>query len=246
VDENADDATVEAYAAAARDAGIVIAEVGAWSNPLSRDEEQRRAALQLCRDRLALADRIGARCCVNIAGSLGDKWDGPCAEDLTEGTFDLIVEMVRGIIDDVRPERACYTLEMMPWMYPDDADSNLRLIEAVDRPRFGVHLDPVNIVCSPQRYFSNGALIRGCFEKLGPWIKSCHAKDIILRDNLTTHLDECRPGAGALDYAVFLRELSKLDDDAPLMLEHLPRQEDYEAGVAHVRSVAEAEGLSFT
>jgi sugar phosphate isomerase/epimerase len=245
LDEKADDATIAAYADAAREAGLVIAEVGAWSNPLSRNEEQRRAALQLCRDRLALADRIGARCCVNIAGSLGEKWDGPCAEDLTDDTFDLIVESVRSIIDEVQPARAFYTLEMMPWMYPDDADSNLRLIKAVDRAQFGVHLDPVNIVCSPQRYFSNGALIRECFGKLGPWVKSCHAKDIVLQQNLTTHLDECRPGTGALDYATFLRELSKLDEDTPLMLEHMSREEDYVAGAAHIRSVAGTEGLSF-
>ena len=136
-----DDAVVEAYAEAAAAADVVIAEVGAWSNPLSPDEETRRAALALCRERLALADRIGARCCVNIAGSRGSVWDGPHPENLTGETFDLIVESVRAIIDAVKPVRTYYTLEPMPWIYPDSADSYLRLIRAVDRDRFGVHLD---------------------------------------------------------------------------------------------------------
>ena len=64
-------------------------------------------------------------------------------------------------------------------------------------PRDGdisVHLDPVNMICSPQRYFNNAAFLRECFAKLGPYIKSCHAKDILLRDTLTVHLDEMRPG----------------------------------------------------
>src|SRR5262249_7419625 len=92
VGSDADHATVEAYAEAARVAGIVIAEVGAWSNPLSDDPEARRAALARCREQLALADRIGARCCVNIAGSRSERWDGPHPQNFSEETFEQIVE----------------------------------------------------------------------------------------------------------------------------------------------------------
>lgn len=235
---------VEAFRRAAERAGIVIAEVGAWSNPLSRDDAVRREAFNLCCRRLALADAIGARCCVNIAGSRGAKWDGPCAEDLTAETFDLIVETVQRIIDEVRPTRTFYALEPMPWMYPDSPDSYLELIKAVDRRRFAVHLDPVNLVSSPQRYFGNGALIRECFRTLGPYVRSCHAKDVLLSDRLTVHLDEVRPGLGGLDYRAYLRELDKLDADLPLMLEHLSAETDYDLAAAYVRSVAADIGVS--
>jgi sugar phosphate isomerase/epimerase len=240
---DADDGTVAAYAAAARDADIVIAEVGAWSNPLSPDDATRDAALERCARSLDLAERIGARCCVNIAGSRGEKWDGPHPDDLRDDTFALIVDTVRSIIDAVRPTRTCYTLEPMPWMYPDSPDSYLQLLDAIDRPAFAVHLDPVNWVNSPQRYFANAALIRESVAKLGPHIRSCHAKDIVLRPQLTVHLDEVRPGAGALDYAVLLRELQRLGPDLPLMLEHLPDEESYRAGAAYVREVARREGV---
>jgi sugar phosphate isomerase/epimerase len=240
---DADDRTVAAYAAAARDADIVIAEVGAWSNPLSPDDATRGAALERCARSLDLAERIGARCCVNIAGSRGAKWDGPHPDDLRDDTFALIVDTVRSIIDAVRPTRTRYTLEPMPWMYPDSPDSYLRLLAAVDRPAFAVHLDPVNWVNSPQRYFANAALIRESVAKLGPHIRSCHAKDIVLRPQLTVHLDEVRPGAGALDYAVLLRELQQLGPDLPLMLEHLPDEESYRAGATYVREVARREGV---
>jgi len=234
---------VRAYERAAHDADIVIAEVGAWSNPLSPDRATAEAALDGCRKALALADAIGARCCVNIAGSRGAKWDGPCAADLTAETFDLIVAAVREIIDAVKPVRSFYTLETMPWMYPDSPDSYLRLIKAIDRKRFAVHLDPANLICSPQRYFANAELVRECFAKLGGRVRSCHAKDIILHDHLTTHLDEARPGVGGLDYSVFLRELSRLDPDTPLMLEHLSNEEEYRLAAEHIRSVARREGL---
>ncbi len=235
---------VEAYAAAARKADIVIAEVGAWSNPLSPDAATATAAIEKCKASLALADRIGARCCVNIAGSRGKKWDGPDAADLTDGTFDMIVAMVRDIIDAVSPTRSFYTLETMPWMYPDSPDAYVRLIKAIDRKAFAVHLDPVNLVSSPHRYFATSCLIEECFTKLGAYIKSCHAKDILLRENLTVHLDEVRPGQGNLNYPAFLKGLNRLDANVPLMLEHLSNQDEYEAAAAHVRNVAAQEGIA--
>ncbi len=211
VDEHAPDDLVQAYAGAAARADIVIAEVGAWSNPLSPHENTRREAIDLCQKRLALADAIGARCCVNIAGSRGEQWDGPHPDNLTPDTFALIVETVRAIVDAVHPVRTFYTLETMPWMYPDSPDSYLALLHAIDRPRVAAHLDPVNLVCSPQLYYANGALIQAFFAALGPFIKSCHGKDITLSNRLTVHLDEAPPGRGGLDYRVYLRELQRIE-----------------------------------
>jgi len=241
---DADDATIAAYRQAAGRAGIVIAEVGAWSNPLSPNDLERRAALTKCQAHLALADRIGARCCVNIVGSRGPKWDGPHPDDLTDDTFGLIVDSVREIIDAVKPTRTYYALESMPWMYPDSADSYLALLSAVDRPALAVHLDPANLINSPSRFFGNAHLIRDCFAKLGPFIRSCHGKDVVLRDTFMVHLDEVRPGLGRIDYATLLRELSRLPAETPLMLEHLQTEEDYRLAAEYVRSVAAAEGLA--
>ena len=238
VESNAGDDLVRAYAQAAAAADIVIAEVGAWSNPLSPDEATRSAALKHCQEQLALADRIAARCCVNISGSRGHLWDGPHPDNLTDATFDLIVETVRSIIDTVKPTRSFYTLETMPYMYPDSAESYLSLIQAVGRERFAVHFDPVNLICSPQRFYGNGALIRDFCQKLGPHIKSCHAKDVTLAERPLAHLDEIRPGLGSLDYRTLLSELARLDPDTPLMLEHLTSGEEYGLASAYVRSVA--------
>ena len=119
VNADASDDDVRAYASAAREADVVIAEVGAWSNPLDPDDAKRAEAIAHNEEHLALADRIGARCCVNVSGSRGaERWAGPHPDNLTDDTFDLIVETVRKIIDAVKPTRTHYTLETMPWMYP--------------------------------------------------------------------------------------------------------------------------------
>jgi len=243
IEPDAPDDLIKRFVEAAKRNNIVIAEVGAWSNPISSDPAERSAALTKCRKALDLAERLGARCCVNITGSRGPKWDGPDPRDLTPETFDMIVQSAREIIDDVQPKRSCYALETMPWMYPDSPDSYLDLIRAIDRTGMGVHLDPVNLVNSPSRCFNNAALIRECFAKLGPMIKSCHGKDIFLRSNLTVHLDEVRPGLGTLDYGVFLRELDKLEPDTPLLLEHLPTREEYALAAEFVREKARQEGV---
>ena len=221
-----DDATLEAYLTAAKKADILIGEVGAWSNPLDPDAAKARAAVTKCQTQLAWAERIGARCCVNIAGSRDPAvWDGPHPENFRRETFDLIVQTTRTIIDAVRPKRTFYMLETMPWIFPSNPDEYLELIRAIDRPGFAVHLDPVNMITSPKLAYGTGDFIRDCFAKLGPYIKSCHAKDIVLRSHLTVHLDECRPGTGLLDYDTFLREAAKLDPDTIVALEHLPEDE---------------------
>ncbi len=239
VSAEADSTTIQAYAHAAQAAGIVIAEVGAWSNPLSPDNTVRKAAIEKCQTQLSLADEIGARCCVNIAGSRGEVWDGPHDDNLTAATFDLIVETVRQIIDAVNPRRAFYTLEPMPYMYPDSVDSYLALITAIARPQCAAHFDPVNIINSPQIYYNNGALLEDAFKRLGPYIKSCHAKDITLQSRLTVHLEEAIPGRGHLDYKTFLTLAHQLDPDMPIMLEHLPHA-DYPEAAAYVRGVAQS------
>lgn len=239
-----DPSVVKAFEKAARDSNIIISEVGAWSNPISQDEKERKEAVKKCKDSLALADLIGAGCCVNITGSRGKQWDGPDPENMTRETFDMIVQVTREIIDEVKPVRTFYTLETMPWALPDSPDSYLDLIKAIDRKQFAVHLDPVNMINSPRRYYNNGAFIKECFAKLGPMIKNCHAKDIRLGTHLTVHLDEVLLGTGGLDYKVFLTELSKLKN-VPLMLEHLNTREEYTQAATNVRSIAKSTGIAF-
>lgn len=235
---------IRSYEKAAKDADIVISEVGAWSNPISPDENMRKEAIKKCVDSLALAEAIDANCCVNISGSKNlTHWAGPHQDNLTDDTFEQIVEVTRKIIDEVEPKRTYFALEPMPWAFPDSADSYLRLMKAVDRKQFGVHMDPMNLIVSPQIFFRSGAMIKDCFKKLGPHIRSCHAKDIVLKeDAYTPQLFECRPGLGKMDYAVFLKELSRLKD-IPLMMEHLETSQEYQLAAGYIRSVGEKEGI---
>jgi len=226
------------------EADITIAEVGAWrNNPLESSSEKRKEAMENIKNRLALAERVGAACCVNIAGSLSENWDGPHMDSLKDDIFTLIVDSVREIIDAVKPKRTFYALETMPWMFPYDPDSYLRLLKAVDREAFGVHLDIINMINSPLLLYNNVAFTRECFEKLGRYIKSIHVKDITIEQRLTVHLNECLVGEGYYDFNEFFSHASKLDADMPVLVEHIKLQEDYKNSVAYLMSFAQRMGI---
>jgi sugar phosphate isomerase/epimerase len=225
---------------------VVIAEVGRWVNLLDADPDARRKNLATVTDGLALAEAVGARCCVDIAGSFSTtSWFGPHPDNLTPRFFDAAVENARKILDAVKPTRTTFCYEMMGWSRPDSPDECLRMIAAVDRKAFSVHLDPCNLVNSPSRYYASSDVLRECYRKLGPRIASVHAKDLTWDVEMAVHLREVRIGQGSIDYAVFLAEHVRHAPDAPLMLEHLPNEAEYDAARDQVLAVGKQIGIAF-
>jgi sugar phosphate isomerase/epimerase len=242
----ADISRVRAIEAAFAKADVVIAEVGAWKNMLDPDAGKRRNNLAYVIERCALADAVGARCCVDIAGSYNPAvWYGPDPRNLSKEFFDATVENCRKILDSVKPKRTRFTIEMMGWNLPDGPDSYLNLIRAVDRPAFAVHLDVCNGINCPARFYENSAYIHECFSKLGKWVTSCHAKDLAWVTELNIHFLEVVPGRGQIDYSSYLREVSKLSRGVPLMMEHLKSAAEYDEGARYIRGVAAKAGVTF-
>ena len=230
-----DSVRIKALADAFAKHDVVIAEVGRWVNLLDADSEKRKKNLQTVTDGLALAEAIGARCCVDIAGSFNTtSWFGPHPDNFTPKFFDAAVENARKIIDGVKPKRAKFSYEMMGWSMPDSPDCYLRMIKAVDREAFAVHLDPCNMVNSPERFYRNTDLLNESFDKLGRWIVSCHAKDLAWEVEMNVHFKEVAPGKGSMDYTTYLKRLAQLPQHPPLMIEHLSKAEEYAAARLHI------------
>ena len=224
---------------------VTIAEIGIWRNLVTRDAAVRKAHREIAVEKLAVADAVGARCAVSYIGSYAPGSDyGPSPENLTSEAFDDAVEAARYLIDAVKPKRTTFALEMEQYSLPDSVDLYVELIRAVDRPAFAAHVDPVNLVLTPRTYYDTGGLIREIFEKLGPWIVSCHAKDIVLHHQAALHFDEVMIGKGTLDYRAFLRGIERLGRDVPLMLEHLTDPE-YAVARDEIFKVGDAIGIGF-
>jgi len=242
-----DEARLRQCAAAFQKHDVAIAEVGRWVNLLDSDPEKRRQNIAAVSEGLALAEAVGARCCVDIAGSFNPtSWLGPHQDNFSKRFFDAAVENARKIIDAVKPNRTTFCYEVMGWAWPATSDQYLKMIKAVDRKAFAVHLDPCNMVNSPEKFYQNTALLNQCFDKLGRWIVSCHAKDLTWDVEMNVHFREVQPGKGSLDYLTYLNRVARLPQNPPLMLEHLATSLEYDSAREHIFTVGEKAGLKFS
>ncbi|MBA3073446.1 MAG: sugar phosphate isomerase/epimerase [Anaerolineae bacterium] len=243
VDYQASKEEKAAYLQCAKENDLLMGEVGVWKNMIAINDGERKTALEYCKHQLALADELGANCCVNITGSRGEIWDGFYEDNYSKDTYALVVDSIREVIDAVKPTRTFYTVESMPWMVPDSPDEYLHLIRDVDRKAFGVHLDFVNMLNCPKRVLFCNAFIEECFTKLGPWIKSIHGKDVIMENAYTTLIHETMPGKGRVNYQKVAKLCESLGPDTPLFVEHLPDFESYKQAAAYVREQAAMAGV---
>lgn len=228
---------IDAYLDAAKRHDLLIAEVGIWRNALASDEDERRKNMDYCIRQLRLADHLGARCAVNVAGAFGPRWDGHYKENFTDNAWKETVRMVREIIDTANVKYTYFTLEPMPWMIPTGPDEYLKLIDMVDRDRFAVHMDIINMINSAERYFNPEEFVDEAVEKLGGWIRSCHIKDIHLKEEYTLQLEECAPGMGEFPLRYYVQKMSELDPDMPVILEHLNTDEEYIRYTGYLKEV---------
>ena len=227
VQSNEPEERIIAYKEAAEKAGLMIAEVGIWRNALSRDQDERKTNMDYCVEQLRLADYLNARCAVNVAGAFGPRWDGGYKENFTVQAWDETVSMIREIIDRADIKNTYFTLEPMPWMIPTGPNEYMKLIEAVDRDRFAVHMDIINMINSADRYFGADEFIEECIELLGDRIRSCHIKDVHLNEAYTLRLEECPPGEGEFPLKHYVSKINESDPDMPVILEHLNKDEEY-------------------
>ena len=239
---NEDVETIMAYKKAADEVGLTIAEVGVWRNTLAADPAERQCLIDYAIRQLRMADAIGAACCVNVVGTpYGPRWDGGYRDNFSRELWDMAVAMIRQVIDTARPQHTKYCIESMPWMIPSSPDEYLRLIEDVDRAEFGTHLDVVNMITTPRRYFYNDEFLEECFRKLHGTIVSCHLKDIMLKQEYTFQLQECACGEGQLDIKRYARLASAENVSMPMIIEHLTTDEEYAASVRYIQELLHLE-----
>jgi len=238
VDSSAGKDVIRDYLNCARDNDLLIGEVGIWRNCMALAAKEREMNISYAIRQLELAEEVGANCCVNISGSLGTLWDGYHAAQGTRAFYDSVVETTRRIIDAVKPQNTCFSLEPMPWMCPESTEEYLQMLRDVDRDCFLVHLDYANMINGLEKYRNASGFIRHCFDLLAPYIRSIHAKDLLIRDQvLPICIEEVQPGEGSIDLKLVLECAGKLPGDIPVFVEHLPDHDAYMKASAYMRNL---------
>lgn len=239
VDSASSKQAIQNYAKCAEENDLLIGEVGVWRNCMSPDKQERENHIAYAIRQLELAESVKAKCCVNISGSVGALWDGYHAYQGTKGFYDEVVETTQRIIDAVNPQYTCFSLEPMPWMTPESPEEYLQLIKDVDRKAFKVHLDYANMINSIDRYRDSDGFIRKCFNLLAPYIRSVHAKDLLIKDQiLPVCIEEVPPGQGSIHMSLALECVKQIDEEIPVFVEHLANHKEYLAASAYMHALA--------
>lgn len=243
VDYRADIKEIDAFVKAAKEHDLVIGEVGVWCNPLSAEPQAAKAAMERCVEQLKLADYVGAACCVNITGAAGERWDGAYPENFSPEFYERTVESIQRILDAAQPKRTFYTIEPMPWMVPSSPQEYAKLLTDVNRAQFAVHMDLANWMNSYERFFRQKEFIDEVFGTLGNQIKSCHIKDVRLRQEFTFQLEEVACGEGSLNLEYYVQRINEVNPDMPVFIEHLDSDEAYRESFVYMQKRMKAAGL---
>ena len=221
---------------------LVIAEVGYLENMLDTRPEYRSKNREEMLKRFQLAEELGAGCVVNTAGSYceGEGYKDHNPKNFSEEHFQDAVDMARYFIDEVKPERAYFTYEVFMYNSVDSPKQYAKLVRAVDRKMFGVHLDLTNMLRQPREIYQAGKIVEECVRLFPDKIISSHIKDArLVRPAITTLIEEAVPGQGEVDLTPYIRELAALPRTVTMMMEHLKNEEEYLMGMRFIRDTVQ-------
>lgn len=226
---------------------IVISEVHFLTNLMAPDAGAREKRVEQARALLRKADLLRARCLLGFAGSAhpSDRISAPCAYNYTDAFKSELRELILRVLDGLDLQWAKYGLEASPKSFFYQPEGCAELIDAVDHPNFGIHLDMMNMV-SQDSYFATTPLIDRTFALLGDRILAAHLKDISWDwEYQFLKFDEVKVGDGDMDYPTFIAQLSRMDPDFPCMCEHLEVESDFLISFERLHGLAAELGVTW-
>jgi len=186
----------EVKAAFAR-AGIEIAVLGCYINPVDPDAAQRGRQLERFKEYLRCAREFGCRIVGTETGSLQADFSfhpGNRGED----AFQVLVGSVRELVREAERCDAVVGIEGVERYVISDARRMRRLIDAIESPHLQVIFDPVNLL-SAANCARQDDIIRESFDLCGDRIAILHAKDFVEEAGV---LRSVPAGRGKLNYGL--------------------------------------------
>ena len=195
------------------------------------DESIRREGIRVFQAALKIAGGLRAHSCHSGPGSLSQQgitradWVRSGAWNPHPGNWDPACKdrLIASLKECAKVAEDAGThvgLEGHVLVTLDSAETMREVIDAVGSPAVGCDLDPVNWL-RLETVYRNGPAIDHMVEVLGPKrILNFHSKDVVVLPRLVTHIDECRTGAGILDYDTFLRHAEAIGTERYMIIEH--------------------------
>jgi sugar phosphate isomerase/epimerase len=237
-----------AYGEEARRLGLVIGEAGMWENLLSDEPTVRNSRIELVRSMLQKADLMDCKCVVSLVGTkdpTSDNASAPHADNYSAACRREFREVVLRILDGLDLQNSMYVIEPWPSSFFYRPVDIRGFIDSVDHPRFGLHLDQMNMV-THETFYRTGELINETFDLLADRVASVHLKDVQWdNEYMFVKWDEVHIGDGVMDYDTYLKRLSQLPADMTCYCEHFPAEADYVLCFSRLHALSEKAGTRF-
>lgn len=220
---------------------VVLAEMGFWENILDSNPQTRRKNREEMCSRLAAADEMGVVCFVTtigakVAGTVNDNVY--MDENIPDEDMEEAIDFTNRILKEVNPQRTRLTYEMFALTALDSVEQMQKMLAAIDHPGFGVHLDLTNLFSSARSFFYRRKILKDCVDAFGARIISCHVKDMVLKPGLSVVLEERPIGKGSVDIGEYLKAMHGINEEMPVMLEHMNTCREYAEAVTEIKKIA--------
>ena len=220
---------------------LEVVQVGGWAlNPLRPTAETE----DIARDAIAAAADIGAPCIV-LGGGTKNPNHSFCGhpDNFSDPAIAEAAAALKPLAREAEAADVLVTLEIHFATVLCDWDACRKLIENIDSPAVKLNLDAANMI-TYYDYWTSSDYIRIGVESLAGMIETCHAKDVIMRDALHLHIDECPAGQGCLDYAEIIRLVdAHLRPETYMVVEHTPL-DMLPAAMTYIRDSAAKAGVA--
>ena len=214
------------------------------SNIVHPDKSMRHKYLKYLCENVEAAERCGVRNVCTLTGSRDGTprtVRGIHPDNWSRETWKLTVDSIRQILRDTSGCKAALGMEALLTTSLDSPIAHKRLLEDVGDSRCKITLDPTNMY-TLARYYHSTELINECFDLIGEDINCCHAKDVLILEDMLLYIRQVPPGKGIQDYETYLVRLSQMKLPRTLLLEFFT-MEEYRIAKAFIEETAANVGV---
>ena len=221
-----------------RKANLPIFCISGYINLVHPDLAQRKDNIEYLKTLLKFARDLGTPYVISETGTYNRESDWVFdPKNATEEAYQEIKEIISELAAYAHSHNAVFLVENYIQNIIGSVDQVLRLFADVQSPGLGLLLDPTNYFTDRNIDDVDGELNR-IFNALGDRVKIAHAKDIKRAENTgekhaSIDASEAHsfrgagavelpaPGLGILNYNLYLKRLSDLYPNIPIIIEHL-------------------------
>ena len=221
-----------------REANLPVIAVSAYTNFVHPDPDVRRKNIDYLKMMLRHARDLGCPYVASETGTYNLESDWVWHEkNASPEVYDEAIEIIRDLADYAGDWGATFIVE-------NYVNNVIGSVEQVERMFRDVNSKNLGLICDPTNYFDENTIqdvdgtINHIFDRLSPYMKIAHAKDIRLAsDTGEKHADIDADashsfrgsggvelpaaGLGILNYDLYVRRLAQEHPNIPLIIEHL-------------------------